>query len=91
MNKEKETFEDVKSKPLLKKFTEEELIQQKIKLREMELKIRGGKKQVKALEDDIAEEIPLVTAKLQLDQLKVQLKAVEFDKETLERMISESE
>ena len=49
MNKEKETFEDVKSKPLLKKFTEEELIQQKIKLREMELRFVAEKSKLRHL------------------------------------------
>jgi len=89
--KNKETFEDIKKKELLKKLSPEELIVRRTQIEEMEIQILDKKKMINLLEGEIAEELPMRRKRLQLRKEQNELSKVEFDLQTIKRMVKQSE
>lgn len=87
----KETLEDIKEKPLLKKFTPEELKMKRVELDEYKLNILDKTRLIELIEREIADELPMRRKRIQLRKEKNDLERIKFDTETLERMIKQSQ
>lgn len=86
----KEKVGTIQDKPLLKKYTPEQILQARVTCDEKEMEIRTMEITLKLLQQDIDEDIAKKMQQIRLRKERNKLEELKFDVKTIKRMILES-